>query len=342
MPLNINVVERMGHYRVQGLSAVFIKQGQLSEAECFGVLEQGASHLVNSDTVFNACSISKFLTAMLVMKLVEDGLLALDEDVNDRLTSWKVPGHSWTASSKVTLRKLLSHQAGIVDPEGGFGELHSKALFPPMAALLEGETSYCKVPIKVEYEPGSDFQYSDAGYCIIQQLIEDVSGKPFEIVMSEIIFEPLHMNNSTFRPTSLEAMSGGVCCGHDKHGKAVEGKYPVYPYPAAAGLWTTPSDLAILVVELMNGLKDQSEIGLSASYAKELVTPQGVTEWTGLGLFLDHSKQELEISSLGWGVGFQCMLVAFPYTGTGTVIMTNTDLGIHQLKGMIGEMISPS
>ncbi|SFE99864.1 CubicO group peptidase, beta-lactamase class C family [Paenibacillus algorifonticola] len=342
MSLNINIVERMEHYRVAGLSAAFIQHGQLSTAESFGVLEQGASNQVNSDTIFNACSISKFLTSMLAMKLVEDSLLDLDEDVNDRLISWKVSDHPWSAGSKVTLRALLSHQAGIVDPEGSFGELQSKARISSMAELLEGETSYCKVPIRVEYEPGSDFQYSDAGFCIIQQLIEDVLGKSFEIVMSELIFEPLHMKNSTYSPLSSETMSERVCCGHDKHGNVVEGKYPMYPYPAAAGLWTTPSDLAILVVELMNALKDQSKIGLSASYAKELITPQGVKEWTGLGLFLDHSKQELEISSLGWGVGFQCMLVAFPYSGTGAVIMTNTDLGVHQLKGIIGEIISPS
>ena len=154
MPLNINVVERMEHYGVAGLSTAFIRYGQLSAAESFGVLEQAASHLVNNDTIFNACSISKFLTSMLAMKLVEDGLLSLDEDVNDRLASWKVPVHPWTASSKVTLRALLCHQAGIVDPEGSFGELHSKALFSSMAELLEGKTSYCKEPIRVEYESG--------------------------------------------------------------------------------------------------------------------------------------------------------------------------------------------
>lgn len=88
----------------------------------------------------------------------------------------------------------------------------------------------------------------------------------------------------------------------------------------------------------MSSLKDESKIGLSASKAKEMINPQGCKEWTGLGVFLDASKHEIEISSLGWGVGFQCMMVAYPYLKTGAVIMTNTELGVHQLKGIIGEV----
>lgn len=124
----------------------------------------------------------------------------------------------------------------------------------------------------------------------------------------------------------------------NKNGAIVEGKYPIYPYPTASGLWTTPSDLATLVIELMNALKGESKIGLSASKAKEMINSQGCKEWTGLGVFLDGSEKNLEISSLGWGKGFQCMVTAYPYLGTGFVIMTNTDLGVNQMKGIIGEV----
>lgn len=335
---NINIEERMKHYNVSGLSIAEIDNGQISNIECFGLLKAGTNKKVNNNSIFNACSISKFLTAMLVMKLTEQGELELDEDVNTRLSSWKVPDNELTKNNKVTLRNLLSHQSGIIDPEGSFSELNPINGYPSMVELLEGRTSYCKLPIEVQYEPESDFQYSDAGYCIIQQLIEDVTGKSFKKLMDELIFKPLLMGNSTLEMTILEDKIENISCGHNRNGEIVVSKYPIYPYPAAAGLWTTPSDIAILVIELMNALKGGSKIGLSATKSKEIVNSQGSKEWTGLGLFLDGSEQEVEISSLGWGIGFQCMMVAYPYLETGVVIMTNTDLGVHQLKGIIGEI----
>ncbi len=136
----------------------------------------------------------------------------------------------------------------------------------------------------------------------------------------------------------LELDRQNFSCGHNKNGELVDGKYPIYPYPAASGLWTTSLNLAELVLELMNAVKGESKIGISESLAKEMITPQRGKSWTGLGVFLESSEKELEITSLGWGVGFQCMMVAFPYLEKGAVIMTNAELGVHQLEGIIGEI----
>ncbi|SMF90872.1 CubicO group peptidase, beta-lactamase class C family [Paenibacillus uliginis N3/975] len=340
MKLNINMNERMEHYNVTGLSIALIHNGLISMTEGFGVLETGTNNKVNRNSIFSACSISKFLTSILVLKLAEQGIVDLDEDLNNKLTSWKIPDHEFTQSKKVTLRTLLSHQSGVIEPDGSFSELDSTQGIPSMVDLLEGRTSYCKEPIKMMYEPGSDFHYSDAGFCIIQQLIEDVFEKPFEVVMNELVFEPLNMKNSTIIQSIPTAMSEQFSCGHHKNGSLVDGKYPICPYPAASGLWTTPSDLAVLMIELINSLKSKSKLGLSVNKMKELITSQGCKEWTGLGVFLDGSQHELKISSLGWGVGFQCMMVAYPYLEKGAVIMTNTDLGVHQLKGIIGEIFN--
>ncbi|WHY78623.1 serine hydrolase domain-containing protein [Neobacillus sp. WH10] len=336
---NISISDRMEHYNVTGLSVALIDESQINMTEGYGVLEAGTTNKVNSNSIFNACSISKFLTSILVMKFTEQGILDLDEDVNNRLISWKVPDNELTQKNKVTLRRLLSHQSGVTDPEGSFAELNSTQGFPTIVDLLEGRTPYCNVPIKVKYEPESDFQYSDAGFCIIQQIIEDRIGKPFNEVMNEHIFEPLEMKNSSFLQTIPKVRREDFSCGHF-NGKIVNGKYPIYPYPAASGLWTTPYDLAILVIELMSSLKGESKIGLSSSKVREMITSQGSKEWTGLGVFLNGSEHEIEISSLGWGVGFQSMMVAYPYLEKGAVIMTNTDLGVHQLKGIIGEVFN--
>ncbi|MCA1041190.1 beta-lactamase family protein [Bacillus infantis] len=330
----INIKERMNYYQVKGLSLVLIEDGQMSTEELHGLRKAGTTNSVQGDSIFNACSMSKFLTGILVMVLAGRGALDLDEDINLRLKSWKVPNNRLTANNKVTLRQLLSHHSGVVDPDGSFPELNLKDEVPSIVELLEGKTAYCMGPIEAAYEPGSEFHYSDAGYCIVQLLIEDVTGRSFEDLANELIFKPLKMENSSF-PRLISGEN--YACGHDKKGQVIEGNYSIYPYPAASGLWTTPAELAGLVIELMNAINGKSKIGLSAEEAKEIIQQQG-KDWAGLGVFLDGSDKELEISSLGWGAGFQCMMAAYPYKGAGVVIMMNTDLEVHQMKGIIGEI----
>jgi CubicO group peptidase (beta-lactamase class C family) len=334
----INIEERMKHYKVQGLSMVLIENGQISGTKNYGLLEVNKDRKVNDDSIFSACSISKFLTGMIAIKLLEEGHLDLDEDVNERLVTWKVPESEYTKNKSVTLRNLLSHQSGIKDPEGSFLELNSDKGLPSMVELLEGKSHYCKVPIEVQVEPESEFHYSDAGYCIIQQLIEDVTKIPYFQVVNECIFKPLGMRNSHLNTMMFEMDKNEFSCGHNKNGELVDGKYPIYPYPTASGLWTTTLDLAALVLELINALKGESKIGISKSLAKLMITSQRGKTWAGLGVFLEGSEKELEVTSMGWGVGFQCMMFSYPHLEKGAVIMTNTELGVHQLEGIIGDI----
>ncbi|WP_026909316.1 serine hydrolase domain-containing protein [Paucisalibacillus globulus] len=334
--MNIDMVERMKHYHVTGLGITLIEDGEVHSTRSYGYLEAGSTRKVNENFSFSACSISKFLTSMLVMKLTEQGTLHLDEDVNNKLYSWKVPNQLF--AKPVTLRNLLSHQSGIIDPEGSFSELIQTSKFPTMNDLLNGKTPYCKEPIEVTYEPESEFHYSDAGYCVIQQLIEDVTEKNYSQVMNEQLFKPLKMDNSTFIEKLSDIKMIDFSCGHNKSGELVSDNYPIYPYPAASGLWTTSKDLAQVVLEMIHAMKGMTKLGISTKKAIEMISPQFDKSWSGLGVFLDGSEKEIEISSLGWGVGFQCMLVAFPYLEKGAVILTNAELGIHQLKGIIGEI----
>lgn len=335
---NRDILELMEQYHVPGLSIAIIEKGQISKIENCGVLQAGTTKKVAENSIFNSCSISKFLTGMLVITLTEQGLLVLDEDVNIKLESWNVPENEYTKNKKVTLRNLLSHQSGLVDPKYSFTELTVDIGLPSMVDLLEGRTPYCNESIEVKYEPEREFHYSDAGFCIIQQLTEDITKLPFDQVVNELLFKPLRMENSLFVMQTTDIRKANISSGHNKNGEIVHEKYPIYPYPAASGLWTTTADLSRLTLELMNALKGESKIGISASKAKEMISPQRDKKWCGLGVFLNGQETELEISSLGWGIGFQCMMVAFPQRESGAVIMTNAELGIHQMEGIIGEI----
>ena len=335
---DFELADRMEYYKVPGVSITIINQGQISDCINQGILDVRSKREVKRDSLFNACSVSKFLTGMLVIKLVQQGKLELDENVNEKLITWKISENNFTYKKSVTLRNLLSHQSGIKDPIHSFSEFLETKTAPSMVELLEGRTSYLTVPVEVTYEPETEFHYSDAGYCIIQQVIEDVTKRQFHQVMKELIFDPLEMDNSLYVMTRSSISEEKFSCGHNRRGEVVEGNYPIYPYPAASGLWTTSYDIAKLVLELMNTLKGKSKIGITSRDAEELITSPYEKKWAGLGVFLDKSENELEISSLGWGTGFQCMMVAFPYLEKGAVIMTNAELGVHQLEGIIGEI----
>lgn len=327
------ILSRMHEKQVQGLGIAVIRHGELHDLESFGLQEAGSNRLVTPDTLFHACSISKFATSLLALRFVDRGVFNLDHDVNEYLQTWKIPDHEWTLRKKVTLRSLLSHQAGIMDPEGSFPVYDPTQDRPTMLDILTGRTSYCSEPFMIRHEPQSQFHYSDTGFCLIQQLIEDFCEKPFMEVMNDHLFEPLNMTKSTY-----DYKRSDYAYGHDKFGHVVDGNSPIYPYPAAAGLWSNPADLSKLVIEVMNAVKGKSRLGLTPKTMNEMLSPQGCSQWTALGIFLDPSGSTLEFSSFGWGVGFQSMIVAYPSLDTAAVLMTNTDTGVHQTKGMLGEV----
>lgn len=334
MPLDVAYIEeRMKHHRVPGCSIAWLEHGQLMDSKQFGTVATEIGQPVTADTRFNACSMSKFLTSVLVMKLVEAGQLALDVPVNDRLVSWQLKD-AISTPSEVTLRQLLRHESEILDATDSFGELDLTFGRPSMIALLNGDTPYHDGPVHVTGKPGQTFHYSDAGFCVIQLLIEDVMERPFANVIRDELFVPLGMHASGYH---FEVESVKFASGHDKHGHSVAPIIPHYPYPAAAGLWTTTEDLSRVVLELMKGVKGNSR-ELSARAVKDMLSGSSSNPLIGLGVFLDGEQELRELSSLGWGIGFQSMIVAYPYIGKAMIIMTNAELGVHQMDGLIGDI----
>ncbi|UTT41535.1 serine hydrolase domain-containing protein [Exiguobacterium aurantiacum] len=334
MPLDVGYIkERMEHHRVPGCSIAWLEHGQLMDSKQFGTVATGNGQPVTADTRFNACSMSKFLTGVLVMKLVETGQLALDVPVNDRLVSWQLKDVVSTPS-EVTLRQVLRHESGVIDATDSFGELDVTFGRPSMTALLSGNTPYHDGPVQVTGEPGQTFHYSDAGFCVIQLLVEDVMKRQFADVMRDELFVPLGIHASGY---DLEVERVTFASGHDKHGHPVAPIIPHYPYPAAAGLWTTTEDLSRVVVELMKAVKGNSR-KLSDRTLEDMLSGSSSNPFIGLGVFLDGEQKRRELSSLGWGIGFQSMIVAYPYIGKSLIIMTNAELGVHQMDGLIGDV----
>ena len=227
----------------------------------FGVRRAGTKDAVTPTTLFQAGSISKPVFATAVMRLVSSGVLDLDADVNDYLTSWRVPDSGgWTP--RITLRQLLSHSAAT--SIHGFPGYPAAGPWPTVTEVLDGVPPANTLPVVVEGVPGLHVRYSGGGTTIAQQVVTDVVGKPFPELMRELVLEPAGMSNSTFEQPLPAAIAERAAFGHPWNGVPVAGGWHVYPEMAAAGLWTTAGDLARLGAELMRTLNGaESALGLT-------------------------------------------------------------------------------
>ncbi|MEK6258374.1 MAG: serine hydrolase [Planctomycetota bacterium] len=335
--------ERMHFYKTPGVSIAVINNGEIEWAHGYGSCEIGTTNLVTTDTVFQAASISKPVAAMVALRLVEEGKLDLDEDVNRKLVSWKLPENEFTKDKKVTLRLLLSHRGGLTDHAGFQHAVPSQPL-PTLREILESG-KWTPAPIRVGLEPGSRFQYSGGGFCLMEQLLEDVSGKPFPVLARELVLGPLHMTNSSFEQPLSAERAQSAASGHRTNGKRLPQNWNLYPATSAAGLWTTPTDLARFAIEIQKSRTGRSTKVLSQRMTAEILTPQGgqddrdskaialmegfseklaLSRGLGVGLI---GQPAIRFFHTGSNPGYQCELQAFMENGRGAVIMTSADQG---------------
>jgi len=315
--------ERMAYFHVPGFSIALIDQKEVAWTRGYGVLEAGGDRPVTDETIFQAASISKLVTAMVALSLVEAGLLDLDADVNNMLRSWRVPENEHTQVHKVTLRGLLSHTAGIT--VSGYRGYPSGAQLPTLLQVLNGEAPAISEPVRVMQPPGTAFRYSGGGYVLAQQLIEDVTGRPLADLAQEWLFDKLGMANTTFEYLLPEAYLPQAATAHGDNGEPVPGKWHTYPEQAPASLWSTPSDLARLAVEVLKSYTNESNIVLSAEMTRQMLTPQ--VGWVGLGFPIIEMDGWTRFDHPGWNEGFHSLLVGYPGTGQGLVWMTNGENG---------------
>ena len=317
------LVDRMKFYKTPGVSVAVINNGTIEWARGYGVREAGGNDAVTTETLFQAASISKPVTAMAVLRLVQEGILNLDDNVNNQLVSWKVPDNRFTKNQKVTLRNLLSHSASMtVD---GFDGYSASEQVPTLLQILNGTKPANSKAIKVDGQLNQKFQYSGGGYVVIQQLLVDVTGKPFSTFMQETVLDKLGMTKSTYQQPLPESQKPLAANGHGTNGKMSRGAWHTYPEMAAAGLWTTPSDLARFAIEIQQSLSGKSSNVLNKKMVEEMFTPQA-GGW-GLGIELLGKGESARFAHGGANEGFQCLMVAYKNTGQGAVVMTNSDKG---------------
>jgi CubicO group peptidase (beta-lactamase class C family) len=327
----LTLADRMKHYHVPGVSIAFIDRGQIIWARGFGLADVAANKPVTPDTLFQAASISKSVTALGALRLVQERKLNLDEDVNHKFVHWKVPENEFTRIEKVTLRRLLSHTAGF--NVGGFAGYTAGEPLPTEVEILNGEKPANNEAVRVNTRPGKEFRYSGGGYVAVQLLMMDVTGKSFPKLMRDLIFEPLGMTHSTFEEPLPKNLWSSAASPYNTKGDPVAGGWRVDPEMAPAGLWTTPSDLALLEIEVQKAYTGQSNKIISSALAHQMLDYQSEQIY-GLGLALGERSHARRFWSSGANAGYKCQFDAYTEGGQGVAIMTNGDSGLS----LIGEI----
>jgi CubicO group peptidase (beta-lactamase class C family) len=312
------VQSQMAMREIVGLSLAIIDDGKIIDTRAYGTTSRNGGTPVTPATLFQAGSISKPVAALAALQLVENGKLSLDENVNDKLKTWKVPDNEFTTTEKVTLRRLLSHSAGLT--VHGFPGYAITGRIPTVPEVLDGKGNTSAV--RVNLVPGGTWRYSGGGYTVMQQLLSDVTGKSFPDYMRDHVLQPLGMTNSTYEQPLPPRLAEKTAAGHRVDRSAVVGRWHVYPEMAAAGLWTTPTDLAKYAIGVQQALAGRSKV-LSASTTREMLTVQKGTY--GLGPGLSGSGATLRFSHGGRDEGFDATLVAYAETGDGVVVMINAN-----------------
>jgi CubicO group peptidase (beta-lactamase class C family) len=323
----LELVDRMGSYHVPGLSIAVIDNYKVVYAKGYGVTEFGGTKPVDTTTLFLAGSISKPVFASGFLRFAEERNVSLDADINTLLKSWRLPESRFTASEKVTPRRLLTHSAGLT--VWGFPGYALDKPVPTVPQLLDGTPPANTSAVRNDTTPGARWLYSGGGFTILQLAASDLASEDFPTLMRRLMLQPAGMTRSTYENPLPVSRRREAASGHERIDTPVPGGFHVYPEMAAAGLWTTASDLARWAIALSRSYRGEPGGVLSPTMAKQMVykqmpvrPPYGNGFW-GLGVGVSGDGDSLQFSHNGRDEGFVAELFMRPNTGRGLVIMIN-------------------
>ena len=339
-PGQASIADRLAFWHVPGVGIAVIDGGKVVWAKGFGVADLATGSAVDEHTLFHGASLSKTLTAIAVLKFVQDGKIDLDQDINEQLIGWKLPPSEFTKDKKITPRRLMSHTAGMSLMAFGIG--YSTTQPSTLIDLLNGKPPATQ-PVRVEELPGKRFHYSGGAIAIAQLLLEEKSGQPYPQLIQRDLFTPLGMSESTFEQSLTAEQFRHVAPGFRAGNTRVNGPERVYPAMSAAGLWTTPSDYCNVIVEIQRAASGAPAKILSPGAVAAMLTPYianakspiARTSTVGLGVFLAGQGKGRTFFHAGSHPGYSCYMVGRLEAGQGVVVMTNGDNAF----GLIGEIV---
>ncbi len=320
----LTLVERMKECHTSAVSIALIQNFEICEAYAYGVKSFEKGEKITVDTLFQAGSISKPVFAAAVMRLVEKGTLDIDTDISEYLVSFNVPIYD-NQKHKITLRQILSHNAGL--NLHGFAGYQQGQEIPTVEQILTGAFPSNNLRLKLIKEPETGSQYSGGGYVLAQKIITDLCKVNFCDLMNELVFSPLVMTHSTYSQPLPENKLNEIACGYNHHNLQLPGGYNIMPELSAAGLWTTPSNLARFGIEIMKALKSES-IFLEQKMAELMTTNAYENSKYGVGFALGQSEKGLTFGHGGSNFGYHSNMVFCPADGSGIVVMQNSDIGV--------------
>ena len=329
---SLTLEELMERFGVPGVSIAVIHDYGIHWARGYGVADVETGAPVDTATLFQAASISKPVAAMAVLRAVQDGVFGLDDDIDGILTSWTLDRGEFAGAGPVTPRMLTSHTSGLGDGFG-FPGYDPSAPLPTALQILEGHEHSNVGVVFMERPPMSLMEYSGGGVTVMQQALSDAVGRPFADILQDQVLDPIGMEHSTFEQPLSPERDRNAARAHSREGEAMGPKWHVYPELAAAGLWTTPSDLARFAIEVQRSARGDSNRVLSRSMVQEMLSPVGVGDYA-VGFGIAKRGQGWYFSHGGSNFGFQAMLMAHKVKGYGLAIMTNGAQG----GPLIGEL----
>ncbi len=321
----ITLVERMKECHTSAVSIAIIENFEICEAYAYGVKRRTTKEKVTSDTLFQAGSISKPVFAVAIMRLVERGTLDIDTDISEYLAGYDVPTYD-NQKHKITLRQILSHHAGL--NLHGFAGYQQGQKIPTVEQILTGVFPSNHLKLKLIKDPETGFQYSGGGYVLAQKIITDVCKLNFCDLMNDLVFSPLFMTHSTYSQPLPKNKFNKIAFGYNLHNLQLPGGYNIMPELSAAGLWTTPSDLARFGIEIMKALKSESTF-LEKKTAELMTTKAYENSPYGVGFAVNQSKKGLIFGHGGSNLGYYSNMVFCPDEGSGIVVMQNSDIGMR-------------